>query len=341
MVHEPILSVDAVSPPAAFSDASGVAALGAFLEIGDRLGVLPYLERGDVVNATKLADDVDLPVKGVQDLLEAYEAAAIVTRVPGEDGSFRAVSDLEWLCYQAGYVSWAMNANRPFVENPREFLENPETARRTHLRDMREVAVSSQWMGSKAFYPALLSTVFEARPRRIVDLGAGTARMLIEVLQAFPETTGVALDMAHDACTAAVEASKFAGVDDRLTVVEAPIQSLADDPTVLEGAQVITAGFVFHDMMPEEEETADRILRNCRSAMGSDGFLAITEAVPYAAMGWERRFSALVTYMHQQFMGRRLLTESQWRDKFLAAGFSEVVCIRQPFPTGRLFVVRP
>ncbi|MCM2387974.1 methyltransferase [Streptomyces albipurpureus] len=340
MIHEPILSVDAVSPPAAFSPASDVAALGAFLEIGDRLGVLPYLQRGDTVTAEQLAADVDLPVKAVADLLEAYQAAAIVERDHGTEGGFRAVPELEWLCYQAGYVSWALNANRPFVENPREFLKDAPAARRIHHRDMREVAVSSQWMGSKAFYPALLATIFDARPSRIVDLGAGTGRLVIEVLQAFPEATGVALDMAHDACAAAVEAAKFAGVEDRMTVVEAPIQSLADDPSVLQGAQAITAGFVFHDMMPEEEEIADRILRNSRAALGADGFLAVTEAVPYAAMGWERRFSALVTYMHQQFMGRGLLTESQWRDKFQAAGFSDVVCIRQPFPTGRLFVAR-
>ena len=206
---------------------------------------------------------------------------------------------------------------------------------------MREVAVSSQWMGAEAFYPALIETVFQAKPTRIVDLGAGTGAMLIEVLTAFPETTAVGLDLAADACAAARVAAKAAGVGDRLTVVEAPIQSLAADAAILAGADAITAGFVFHDMMPEESEVADLVLRNCRSALSPGGIMAITEAIPYPVAGWERRFGALVTYMHKQFMGRELLTESGWRDKLAAAGFCNVKCIRQAFPAGRLFVASP
>ncbi|MEU6541024.1 methyltransferase [Streptomyces sp. NPDC047000] len=312
--------------------------MSALLEIGQRLGILPYLEDDEAVEAAALAAAVNLPVAGVEMLLTTYEAAAIIEKVPDREGAFRAAPSFPTLRYQAGYLSWALNANRPFIEHARAFLEDPESARTAYRRDMEQVAVSSQWQGEMAFYPSLVSVVLEAAPTRIVDLGAGTARMLIDVLQRLPDTTGVALDLAHDACAAARVLAASGGVADRLTVVERSIQSLATDDAVLAGADMITAGFVFHDMLPEEEATADAVLRNCRAALPEGGLLAVTDAVPYAATGWERRFSALVTYMHQQFMGRKLLTESEWGDKLSDAGFSDVLCVRQSSPTGRLFI---
>jgi hypothetical protein len=37
-------------------------------------------------------------------------------------------------------------------------------------------------------------------------------------------------------------------------------------------------------------------------------------------------------------MGRKLLTEDEWRGKLLDAGFFKVDCVELGFPTGRLFV---
>jgi SAM-dependent methyltransferase len=231
-----------------------------------------------------------------------------------------------------------MNANRPFIEHAREFLTDPKAAWAKHQRNGRHVAVSSEWMGSKAFYPAAFESILAAEPKRIVDLGAGTCRLLIDVLGRFPESTAVGLDIDHASCEAAKLAGEAAGVADRLTVYERPIQSVAEDPTPVQGADLIHAGFVFHDMMPEEEKTADQVLANCRDAMPAGGLMAITDAVPYASSERERRFSALVTYYHQQFMSRRLLSEQQWSEKLTAAGFRKVECVELGFPTGRLFL---
>jgi hypothetical protein len=123
-----------------------------------------------------------------------------------------------------------------------------------------------------------------------------------------------------------------------LTIVQRPIQSIATDPSPLAGAEVIHAGFVLHDMMPDEEHVAEAVMANCREALQPGGMMAVTEAVPYVRNSRERRFSAIVSYFHKQFMGRRLLSESEWAAKLRAAGFSDVRTIALAFPTGRLFV---
>jgi SAM-dependent methyltransferase len=328
----------AESAPEAFGPHADCAATAAFLELGERLGILEGLVPGRDIGTAELADRAGLPEPPVRAYLDALVAAALLERSQTGTGSYRTAPDFASQRYGAGYLSWALNANRPFIERAREFFTDPAAARATHRRDGRQVAVSSEWMGSMGFYPPLLSAILDERPRRIVDLGAGSGALVIDVLSALPECTGVALDLAPGACAAAREAGRRAGVAGRLTVAERSIQSLADDPAVLDSAGVISAGFVFHDMMPEEEDVADAVLADCRRSLAPGGFLAITEAVPYAGNGRERRFSALVSYYHAEFMGRRLLDESQWAAKLAQAGFSVLRVIQPPFPTGRLFL---
>lgn len=324
-------------PSSVRETAADIAAVASLLEIGDRLGVIHLLEGGDAFTVDDLAAAAEVPAEGARAYVDALIAAAVLVPA-GVPGAYAAASDFEERRYESGYLSWALNANRPFIEHAAEFLRSPADSRARYPRDGRQVAVSSRWMGSHAFYPIALSTILEAAPRHVVDLGAGTGQLLIEILRARPESTAVALDLDHGACVEAVRAGRQAGVGDRLTVVERSIQSVADDPSPVDGADVVHAGFVFHDMMPEEEHIADGVLRNCREALRPGGVMAMTEAVPYVPNERERRFSTIVTYYHQQFMARRLLDEQEWQDKLRAAGFSDVKCIHHRFPTGRLFV---
>jgi SAM-dependent methyltransferase len=317
------------------ADAAGAAAL---LEIGDRLGLLPQFDQGQPVRADELAEVTGLPEARIADYLEALCSAGLIQEVSDGSGTFQTAADFSQIRYESGYLSWALNANRPFVDHAVDFFHDAREAGTRYQRDGRQVAVSSEWMGSFGFYPVALKTILDAKPARAVDLGAGTGRLVIEILLNLAASTGVALDLDTEACLEARRSGERSGVGDRLTVVERSIQSVATDASPVEGADVIHAGFVFHDMLPEEEDVADAVLANCRKALAPGGMMAITEAVPYVQNTRERRFSAIVTYYHQQFMRRRLLNEKEWQDKLLAAGFSDVKCIPHRFPTGRLFV---
>lgn len=318
--------------------APDLAAAAALLEMGDRVGVVAHLSSETVLDARETAAATDLPEPALIRYLDALESAGLVLK-EGE-GRYRGCPDFETVRHQAGYVSWTMNANRPFVEHAREFFTDWEKAAETYVRDYREVAVSSQWMGSHAFYPTAFDTIVDAKPSKVVDLGAGTCRLLIDVLNAVPGSTGIGLDFAADACRAAETAVAQAGLSDRIGVLERTIESVADDPGFLAGADVIHAGFVFHDMLPEQEKTFEAVLANCRDQLAPGGFLAITDAVPYLRNDRERRFSAAVSYFHGEFMRRRLLSEDEWLGKLRDAGFSDVQAITHAFPTGRLFLAK-
>lgn len=330
--------------------AADLAAVAALLEMADRLGVFHLLERGEPFTAADLAVAADVPEEGMAGFLSALVAAALLVPVGSGDRTrkylaadgdtakeYRVADDFADRTYEAGYLSWSLNANRPFVEHPTEFLRDPVGSAARWQRDGREVAVSSRWIGSQGFYPAAKELILGANPKRVVDLGAGAAGLLIDLLGRLPESTGVALDLSAGACAEAARAATAAGVGDRLTVVEAPIESLATDPAPVQGADVIHAGFVFHDIL-QQGEIFDRVLGACRSALRPGGIMAITDAVPYAPAERERRFSALFTYLHAGFMDVRLPAEEVWLEKFAKAGFQRAECVPHRFPTGRLFV---
>jgi len=318
--------------PAAFD----LAAASAFLEMGDRLGILPLLdERG--VTAEHIASSLGLPNDKVDGYLTALLHAGLVEQSDGK-GTVRPVAEFARWRHDAGSVSWAMNANRPFIEHARDYFLTPDSARRQHLRDLRQVAVATQWVAALDVYPPAFEELLSRRPRRFVDLGAGTGRLLIDVLRAVDGATGVALDIDAGVCAEARSQALQMGVAERMTVVEQSIESLADDASILTGSDAVHAGFVLHDMFPDEEGIADRVLAACHRELCPGGVMVVAELVPYVDNPRERAFSALATYYPHEFMGRRLQNESEWTGRLRRAGFDSVRTEVLGMPTSRLFV---
>ena len=318
--------------------AADLAAIAALFEIVDELGIFGQLERGLSRTAEELADAAGTPVARMESFLDALVSAGLVIR-DNASQSVRVTDAFPRLRTAAGYLCWALKANRPFIENSLAFFMDRDRASRLHARDPRDVAVTSRWIGLSDFYPEDLTAIVSARPSRVVDLGAGTARFLIDVLLELPDATGVALDISAAACAIAEEDAKEAGVADRLCVVQRSVESLADDPSPIAGADVIHSGFVFHDLL-SDRETLGAALRSCKNALAPGGFLAITDAVPYRGTIRERAFSSLFTYLHEGFMNVRLPAEETWREIFCAAGFSDIQSIPHKMPGARLFIVK-
>ena len=76
-------------------------------------------------------------VLGWDRLIAAMESAGIITHGPSGAGRFVTAPDFDRIQHQAGYVSWVMNANRPFIENARgltstTFPRGDDVTRRDH-----------------------------------------------------------------------------------------------------------------------------------------------------------------------------------------------------------------
>ncbi|MEY9860774.1 SAM-dependent methyltransferase [Catenulispora sp. GAS73] len=316
--------------------AADLAAYTALLEIADNLGLSKVLDAARPFTLAELAAAAGVTEPMVSDFLTALLAAGLVE--PGTSPEhFVPCPDMAEHRYQAGYLAWSLNANRPYIDHGAEFLRDAEAAGSLYQRVGRTVAVTSRWIGTKGFYPVVHEEIIGREPQRIVDLGAGAGALLIDLLTAAPTASGLALDISAGACEEAERAARDAGVDDRLQVVNRSIESLADDPSPLFGADVVHTGFVLHDVV-NQPELIGRVLRACRESLSEHGCFVAADAVSYANDERERAYSALFTYLHRASMGVRLPSEQAWLALFRAAGYREVTCRPLRTPGTRLFV---
>jgi SAM-dependent methyltransferase len=316
--------------------AADLAAVAAFLEMAEELGISALLDRGVPFTADEAARATTVPESAMVSFLAAMEASGLITRV-ANDMTFVTCADFAERRHESGYLAWALNANRPYLENAPEFLRDYESSASKYSRDARWVAVSSQWVGTQGFYPQVVAEISRGHPGRVVDLGAGAGRLLVDILQHLTCATGVAIDLSSAACAEARQAAYRADVADRLQVMNRSIQSLVDDPAVLAGADVIHACFVMHDVIGDAH-VFDAVLSTCRASLAEGGKLVIVDAVPYSAEGRERAFSALFTYLHQHSMGVDLPAQDSWEVAFRRAGFTEIACTPLRMPAARMFV---
>lgn len=318
--------------------AADLAAVTALLEIGERLGISDLLDDRVPATAGEFAARAGTAEPPMAKFLTALAAAGLVEALPpdGSAARFQAIDEFGDFRYAAGFISWAMEANRPFVANPLDFFRDPAEAANRHHRDGARVAISTGWMGSQGFYPGITSAVLAQSPARIVDLGAGAGALLIRLLRQLPDSLGTALDISPGACEEARRAAAASGLADRLSVVTGAIESLVEDPSPLEGADLIHAGFVMHDLVATG--AAPRVLEICQKMLEPGGRMLVTDAVPYVKDEKERRFSALFTYLHAGFLNVSIPTEQEWIQLFHRAGFSDIVIQPQRVPGGRLFV---
>ncbi len=316
--------------------AADLAANAALLEMADVLGISPILDGGVFFSVAEVAAAADIPEASALSFLRALQAAGLVAG--DENGQyFTPCADLADRRYDAGYLSWSLNANRPYIDHAAELLRHPEATVGKYQRHGRRVAISSRWIGSYGFYPDVISEITRRKPARIVDLGAGAGGLLIHLLKVLPASSGLALDLSAGACEEAEFAARHANVHERLAVVNRSIESLVDDPGPVRGADVVHAGFVMHDAT-RDMDVLDAILRACREAISGNGALVITDAIPYVDNQRERAFSALFTYLHEGGMGILLPSEESWRAAFLRAGFSTVTTTPLRMPGSRVFV---
>lgn len=318
--------------------AADLVANAAFILMADELGVSALLDKGEPFSRDELVDAAQNNADGVGEFLGALIAAGLVEPAPDDADRFVPAGDYGQRRYEAGYLTWALTASSPHVENVAEFIADYDAASAKHQRDGRRVAVSSRWMGSYGAAPFAFAEITGRAPARLVDLGAGSGGLLTELLRRLPESIGVALDINAAACDEASRNARRAGMADRLEVVNRSVQSLVADPSPINGADVIHAGFVMHDILTDPE-VGDAVLRVCRASLAPGGAMVIMDAVPYSPDPRERAFSALFSYLHSMAMDVKLPTEEQWHLAFEKAGFTSISMTVLRWPAGRMFVV--
>jgi O-methyltransferase len=152
---------------------------------------------------------------------------------------------------------------------------------------------------------------------RLVDIGGGHGMLMRTVLDAHPHLQGVVFDL-----PGVIEGTRSRLADWGLTD---RCQTIAGDffDAVPAGGDAYVLSWILHDW---DDQSAVRILANCRAAMGKDGrLLAIELIVPSDG---ERQPSPDVDWLVQTtdiemlaVVGGRERTAAEYRELYAAAGF--------------------
>ncbi len=217
---------------------------------------------------------------------------------------------------------WAMMLGAGFVWRPSgELALSVETGQPAfaHVQGAQFFKYLAAHPGDAAIFnaamssmPAYIDAIVDAYDfstfDRIVDVGGGHGTLLTGILSRNPHVRGVLYDLA-----AVVEGAPPAPVGNRLEVVAGDFFD-----GVPEGADAYLLKGVIHDWA---DESAVRILKNCRRAMRQDGCLLIVDTVLEPSSDPAQ---AMMDVLMMVLTGGRERTESEFRSLLHDAGFSLV-----------------
>jgi hypothetical protein len=229
----------------------------------------------------------------------------------GATGSLRSLAVLygeEWLWQAYGRMLYSVKTGRPAFEHTHgqplfDYLHDHPGAAALFHEGM------SGYSAQEA--PAILAGYDFSGVERVVDVGGGQASLVTALLQAYPDLSGVILDL-ELAGPGARHALAEAGVAARGTFVAGDFFT-----SIPRGGDVYLLKSVLHNW---DDAAAVRILRGCRQAMTGDARLLVIERVipPGNAPAEAKLFDINMLVV----IGGRERTEREYRALFAAAGLS-------------------
>lgn len=322
------------------SIAQDLAGKAILFEIGANAGILEVLETSEYTTVSSLSHALSIPSDFLTDYLNTFSHLGLLSQHTLSDSTEIAFAKTPAYYREknkAGYISWSMVSCAPLISNTRAFISDFNTAVRTYHRSGEHVARTSKWMGENDFYPHAEKVILGLNPKKVIDLGSGTCGLLMRLANALPNMRGVGVDLSTETCDIARSLIQEGQLSHRIDVIDSPIQHLIENPLVFTDADVVHAGFVFHDLIPDEEQTLNALLRTIRLA-SPNVTLVVVDAIPFSKHAHECAFSGAFSFLHRYFMGRKFPTDAEWKNKLNEAGFSQVTLQPLGISGGRVFI---
>lgn len=312
-----------------FNSAIAAPAIGAAWE----LGLLDELRDQKKVNVHEFATQHHLDSGSMQGLVTALAVSDIVqhhwdTITAGRllEEAYQTKSLFHWLTLGSGGLFSRMqyvlrNENRTEIET-------------SYHRDPAAIAYACRDINRQYFDPIFWTAMDELafKFHLVIDLGSGSGERLMQILDRYPEVTGMGIDLAGPAIEySTIEASKQ-GFKDRLMFVEGDVREISyrDEFAYVD---LLTCFMMGHDFWPRDNcvatlqrlkkafpkarrfllgDTTRALMNNSRSK-----YAVSADNVPIFTLGFE---------FGHAMMGVYLPTIEEWEGVFIEGGWR---CVRR------------
>lgn len=286
------------------------------------LGVLDALGSQDHVVVTEFATRHDLHLPSARALFTALAAGGVCVRDSFEPDMFRAGPELDEVQRHKAFFHWLTIGSAQLFSAMPKVVRNSHRVGDFYQRDAAAIGFACQDINRHSFDPMFWEAMggLDFEFSRVADLGCGNGARLSQIASAYPEVTGVGIDIARDALDSTAENLKAEGLDDRFTFVEADVRDLAPD-TRYEDVELLTCFMMGHDFWPREQCVAS--LRRLRTAFPNVkrfllGDTARTEGLPDR----EKPVFTLAFETAHDLMGVYLPTLKEWQGVFEESGWT-------------------
>jgi hypothetical protein len=229
-----------------FNSAIAAAAIGAAWE----LGLLDELRDQKKVDVHKFATQHNLDSGSMQGLVTALAIVDVVERdqdtvAAGRllDEAYRTKSLFHWLTLGSGGLFSRMQ----YV------LRNENRTGAFYRRDPAAIAYACRDINRQVFDPVFWTAMdgLDYKFHSVVDLGSGSGERLMQILDRYPGTTGIGIDIAGPAIKVAAAEALERGFGDQLSFTEGDARKMGYRD---EFAQVdlLTCFMMGHDFWPRE-----------------------------------------------------------------------------------------
>ena len=229
-----------------FNSAIAAAAIGAAWEVG----LLDELRDKKTVDLQHFATQHDLDSGSMQGLVTALAVVDVVkygqeTVVAGRllDEAYQSKSVFHWLSLGSGEL----------FSHMQYVVRNKNRKGAFYRRDPAAIAYACRDINRQHFDPFFWKAMDELDDKfhSVVDLGSGSGERLMQILDRYPETTGIGIDLAGPAIKVAESEALERGFGDRLSFMEGDVCDISYRDGFSK-VDLLTCFMMGHDFWPRE-----------------------------------------------------------------------------------------
>lgn len=306
------------------------------------VGMLNELEAGHSIDLTAINSRV--PEPGEQIMISLCDYLSAIGVLEKQDEEYRLTSFGKQLIPEAtGYYTWAIGGYEPVLRELPRMLIGASRYGENVSRYGRDVAIGSAEIGRYHVMPQVIGCISKRTFKKVIDLGCGSANLLIELCGVDPERTGVGVDNSLEAGQAARDNVRKAGLTDRIEIIHADAEKIANiNHETIAGTDLVTALFLVHEMLKHGLDYTIDYLRGIAKVLGTSGAIGICEVTKLdeAKTTIDVPFVAEFQLLHD-LTNQKLATRDKWGEIIEAAGFELKVCEPLGIPGGYFFLAVP
>lgn len=241
-----------------------------------------------------------------------------------------------WVGYLVYYVGGYGNVllNSPFL------ARNELVYGRTIKRDIDWVVVGTELMSLTSHhksYSAVLEACKRESAERVLDIGCGTAKFLIELIKVSNSRIGVGIDVSAKACELATQVILSSSCKKQIDIVCGDFLESVSALKVGYGEfDVITAMMILHEYLFEGEQKVVDVLRSiCELLSVSGSFILLDKATD--ALRHSPLYFTEFKLAHD-LTNQDLCSRSKWEELLNKAGLKIKAAVRLPEHTGSILL---